>query len=122
MANENPAPVERDYLLPNKLYDVLKRVNQLVLPAFASLYYGLAALWGWPNAEGIVATCALLATFFGVLLEVAKASFDNSDAKYGGSVEVVTDEDGKKLVNLMLPERPEDLLAGATDDVILKVI
>lgn len=123
MSHEIPeVPSERDYLLPNKIYDVLKRVNSLLLPAFGALYFGLAGWWGWPNAEAVVATCALLATFCGIVLEVAKASFDNSDAKYGGSVEVVTDEDGKKMVNLLLPENPDALLSGATDDVILKVV
>ena len=42
--------------LPNKVYDVLKWVAILFLPAIAVLYKSLAAEWGLPYGEQIYKT------------------------------------------------------------------
>ena len=34
--------------IPNKLYDILKWVVIIVLPAVATLYAALARVWNWP--------------------------------------------------------------------------
>lgn len=52
-----------DYILPNKVYDLIKWIVSVVLPAFTVLYIGLAAKWGWPYADEIAYTIAAVYTF-----------------------------------------------------------
>jgi hypothetical protein len=40
--------------LSNKIYDILKYVALIVLPAVGTLYFALAGIWGFPYGEEIV--------------------------------------------------------------------
>lgn len=77
---------DQDYLISNGAYDVLKRIVTLGLPALATLYASLAALWDFPNPEAVVGTFAALATFGGVLLTISTKSWNNSEGKYDGEL------------------------------------
>lgn len=55
----------------NSVYDVLKFIAQVVLPAVATLYFALAGIWGFPYGEEIVGTIAAIDTFLGVLLGIS---------------------------------------------------
>ena len=61
--------------LSNKVYDVLKYVAQIVLPAAATLYFALAGIWGLPYGEQIVGTITAVDTCLGVLLGVSSAKY-----------------------------------------------
>ena len=39
--------------ISNKLYDILKWVVIIVLPAVATLYAALSAVWAWPYSEEV---------------------------------------------------------------------
>lgn len=54
--------------LSNKMYDVLKWVVIIVLPAIAALYSGLAGIWSWPYAEEVVSTISCITVFLGAVL------------------------------------------------------
>lgn len=61
--------------LDNKLYDALKWVALIVLPAVATLYGALAPTWGWPFAEQIVYTITAIDTFLGTLLGISNLQY-----------------------------------------------
>ena len=61
----------------NKVYDILKWVALIVLPAVATLYGALAPTWGWPFAEEIVYTITAVDTFLGTLLGISNLSYKN---------------------------------------------
>lgn len=61
--------------MSNKVYDVLVYVVQIVLPAVATLYAGLAVLWGLPMAEQVVGTITLITTFLGTCLRISNAKY-----------------------------------------------
>ena len=63
-------------IMSNKVYDVLKWVALIVLPAFAVLYESLAGIWGFPYAEQIPATVTAVDLFLGVLLGVSSATYN----------------------------------------------
>ena len=62
--------------LPDKLYDILKWVTMIVLPALATAYVGLAAIWAWPYADEIAKTTAVICTLRGALLGISTAEQD----------------------------------------------
>ena len=58
-------------LMDNKVYDVLKWIAQILLPAIGTLYFALAQIWGFPYAEQIVGTITAIDAFLGVLLGIS---------------------------------------------------
>ena len=57
--------------MSNKVYDVLKKVAQIWLPAAGALYFALAQLWGLPYAEQIVGTITAVDAFLGAVLGIS---------------------------------------------------
>jgi hypothetical protein len=96
-------------LLSNQTYDFLVKLVQIVLPAFATLYFTLASIFALPGAEQVVAASAAFATFFGVLLKLSNRSYEASGVKYDGSVNITTDEIGGKVFSLELDGDPSDI-------------
>lgn len=65
--------------LNDKIYDVLKWVALIVLPAIATLYTALAGIWGLPYAQEIPATITAIDLFIGALLGVSTAQYNKED-------------------------------------------
>lgn len=64
--------------MSNKLYDILKWIAQILLPAIATLYFALAGIWNLPYGEEIVGTITAIDTFIGVLLGISSKTYYNS--------------------------------------------
>lgn len=61
--------------MSNKMYDILKWIAQVVLPALATLYFALAGIWGFPYGEEVVGTITAVDTFLGVLLGISSVQY-----------------------------------------------
>lgn len=61
--------------MSNKMYDVLKWIAQIALPALATLYAALAGIWGFPFGEEIVGTISAVDIFLGALLKISSAQY-----------------------------------------------
>lgn len=61
--------------MSNKLYDSLKWIAQIALPALGALYFGLSQIWGLPYGEQVVGTVAVVDTFLGALLGISTAQY-----------------------------------------------
>jgi hypothetical protein len=57
--------------MSNSNYDFLKWVAQILLPAFGTLYFALASIWGLPYAEQVVGTVTAIDAFLGALLGIS---------------------------------------------------
>ena len=64
--------------LNNKVYDVLKWLVLIVLPACSGLYAALAGVWGWGYTEQVTTTISAVALFIGALIGVSSASYKHS--------------------------------------------
>ena len=62
-------------MLNSKVYDVLKWIALVALPATTALWLTLANIWGFPYAEAIGATLAAVTTFLGALLGVSSLQY-----------------------------------------------
>jgi len=65
--------------LPDKLYDVLKWITMIVLPALATAYVGLASIWQWPYADEVAKTTAVVCTLLGALLGISTAQYNKDN-------------------------------------------
>lgn len=61
--------------MSNKVYDVLKFVAQILLPAVGTLYFALARIWNFPFAEEIVGTITAVDAFLGALLGISTMQY-----------------------------------------------
>lgn len=64
--------------MSNKVYDVLKFIAMVVLPALGTLYFALSSIWGLPYGEQIVGTITAIDTFLGALLGISSATYNKS--------------------------------------------
>lgn len=62
--------------MSNKVYDILKWIAQLLLPALGTLYFALAGIWNFPFAEEVVGTITAVDTFLGVLLGISTINYN----------------------------------------------
>lgn len=61
--------------MSNRLYDILKFVAQIVLPALGTLYFALSSIWGLPYGEQIVGTITAIDVFLGAILGISSAKY-----------------------------------------------
>ena len=61
--------------MSNKIYDALKFIAQIVLPALATLYVTIASLWGLPYPEEISGTIMAIDTFLGAVLMISSNQY-----------------------------------------------
>ena len=61
--------------MSNKVYDVLKWIALVVLPAIASLYIGLGQFWNIPYPEQISGTIMLVDAFLGTILGISSIQY-----------------------------------------------
>ena len=66
--------------ISNKMYDILKWLVIIVLPAAGTLYAALSSVCGWPHSEEIVTTITAVDTFLGAVLCISTATY-NKEAK-----------------------------------------
>lgn len=64
--------------LNNKVYDILKWIVMIVLPALSALYVGLGSIWGWPYIEQVAGSISCVTVFLGALLGISTASYNKS--------------------------------------------
>ena len=106
-------------LLSNKVYDTLKWIAQYFLPASATLYFALAAIWGLPYGEQVVGTISAVTIFLGVLLGISTNTYIKSGADTDGTLQVDTSSPEKDIYRLQLNSNLENLAEKAK--VTLKV-
>lgn len=65
--------------MSNKVYDVLKWIAMIVLPAVIALYSTLSSVWGWNYGEQIVATMAACEVFLGAILQISNSNYKKTN-------------------------------------------
>ena len=65
-----------DYIISDKVYDVLKWLCVLVLPAASTLVKALGGAWGWDSGlcEAVATTLTAVSAFAGVVLGLSAAT------------------------------------------------
>lgn len=66
--------------LSNSVYDALKFLCTILLPACGTLYFALARIWNLPLAEEIVGSLSAIAVFIGAIIGISSYNY-NKDGK-----------------------------------------
>jgi hypothetical protein len=76
----------------NRIYDVLKWISVIVIPALVCLINTLGQTWGWQYTKEITITIGAIGVFIGAVIQI-------SSAKYNKSQEVKEDENNNNNNN-----------------------
>jgi hypothetical protein len=67
--------------MTNKIYDVLKYIALIVLPAIGTLYFAVAGIWGLPYGEQVVGTITAIDTCLGALLGLSAYKYNKNESE-----------------------------------------
>lgn len=65
--------------MSNKVYDILKTISLMCLPAIATLYAVLAGIWNLPFPEQIPATITAINACLGAFLGISSAKYNKTE-------------------------------------------
>lgn len=70
-------------IMNDRLYDILKWIQRLLIPAVATLYLALGSIWEGivylPYPEQVAATLTAVDTFLGVLLGISASNYNKAN-------------------------------------------
>ncbi len=69
--------------MSNKVYDWLKWIAQVLLPALGTLYAALGAALGWGNVDVVVSVIMAVDAFLGALLGLSTARYNKEQNNKG---------------------------------------
>lgn len=78
--------------LNNKVYDVLKWMALIALPALSVLYNVLASVWGWPFANEVSVTINAIIAFIGTLIGISTSVYNKQQDEKTNPGETGRDE------------------------------
>ena len=67
--------------MSNKVYDVLKFIAQIVLPAIATFWVTLCSIWGLPLGDEVSRTVMAVDTLLGAILMISNAQYKEAAMK-----------------------------------------
>lgn len=68
-------------MFSNRVYDILRFIADIFLPALGTLYFALSGIWGFPYGEQIVGTIMAITAFLDALLAVSKAKYNKANGQ-----------------------------------------
>lgn len=68
-------------MIPDKIYNILKWIALILLPAIAFLYGCLGDIWGWPYVDAIVRSIAGIETFIGMLIGISTVNYNKEQGR-----------------------------------------
>jgi len=72
--------ITEEMIMSDKIYDILKWVALIFIPALGTLYFALSTIWGLPYGEQIVGTLTAVDTFLGALLGISTYQYNKEDS------------------------------------------
>ena len=76
--------------LSNSVYDALKFIAQILLPAIGTLYFALSKIWGteiFPYPAEIVGTITAVDAFLGAILGISTMQYNKDQPPLDGNGE-----------------------------------
>ena len=63
-------------LMNSKVYNCLKYITMIVLPALTTLWLSVGSIWGFPYVEPIGATLTAITAFLGAILGISTSLYN----------------------------------------------
>lgn len=108
------------FTMPPKLYDFLKYVALVILPAVAALIFALGTLLQWDAAHIVVGIITIVDTFLGTILGKSASNFKQQSPDVFGDLVVIQDAEGIPQ-GFRLVGHVEDPIFHENSQVVLNV-
>jgi hypothetical protein len=112
---------DNGFTIPPKIYDFLKYVALVILPATAALIIGIGQILGWSPAVVIAGIVTLVDTFLGAILGKSSSNFKAQDPQAIGDLVFGTDQDGNAQVTRIAVNQENPVFAAGSK-VYLNVV
>lgn len=73
--------------IPKPVYDVVKYLVLIVIPAFSAAYVGIDSAVGLPAVDAVVKILAVVAALLGTLVGLSAAQWANNPDRYDGVID-----------------------------------
>ena len=81
-------------LFSDKLYQVLKRLVQVYIPAISAFYFGLSEIWNLGYGVQVTGTLALVASVLGLMLGISSKTYEKNGPVIDGEFSLTPNENG----------------------------
>lgn len=109
MTNGGSVNESRSFFSP-AVYDRLKFLAQIVLPALGTLVFALGGIWSFTYTVQVVGSITAFDAFLGVILHLSSNSYYKSGANFDGELKMVQKEDGDEKVVFDVQKDPETVI------------
>lgn len=106
--------------LSNKVYDVIKWLITIGLPAVGALYFIIIKVWDFERIPGVNGIINTIIVTVGVYLRYSSKKYSKKENASDGDLIVVTEENGGKFLGLGINKSLEDMTSK--DTVKLNVV
>lgn len=111
---------ETGFTIPPKLYDFLKYVALVILPAVSALILGLGVTLNWTPATVVAGVITLVDTFLGAILGRSASNFKQQTPIVFGELMIQQDLDGTPI-GMRLVGHHENFVFEDQSQVLLDV-
>lgn len=107
-------------MFSNKVYNVLKHITQMVIPAFGTFYFALSGIWGFPHGEEVVGTLTALTTFLGFTLGISSYRYNKLETRSDGAIVIDQGDDVSGNAYVQFDKELSDI--RGKNEIVLKVV
>jgi hypothetical protein len=109
MADHAEDPLPFGFNIPDSVYNVLRAIVEVIIPAMTVAYYGIAHAWGLPHADEVAATLAIVSGFLVAILKLSRRVYNALNTSAGPPTDgtLVVSEEG--IHGAVLDTLPEDI-------------
>ena len=65
--------------MSNKAFDAIRLIGEIIIPAIATFYAAVGAIWGWPYIEQITGTLAAVTVLIGAVVNGMRKAYNKGD-------------------------------------------
>lgn len=85
------AESEATNFFTHALYDRLKFIAQIILPALGTLVFAVGGIWGWQYTVQVVGTITAVDLFLGGILQLSSNQYYKTGSNFDGDLNVSKD-------------------------------
>jgi hypothetical protein len=108
------------FTLPAKVYNFIKYLVLIVMPALTTLYVVVATQWNWDNITNVSVTMTAVTAFLGTIVGISAKNYNNSDERFDGDIVVTRTEAGNTQFSMELNKDP--FVLAKQDSVLFRKV
>lgn len=110
------------FQLSGAMYNKVKWLVTIVMPALMTLYFTIDQTLGLPHTDEVMGISSAVMTFLGVVLGISTKNYNNDDSRYFGEIHVAGTDEGAQISHQVFNEDPTGHTIADKQEVTFKVV